>query len=137
MIISLSFLAVKLASQLDRFFILRVGGNAMNIGLDLGYSAVKAVSAKRWVDFPSVVGTPDKARFSFPENGAGIILTSPAHVLVGEEAVTQSRFVNRREDRLWIESDEYYNLALAALRVDNGDGGRTANCDRVACGLLW
>jgi PRTRC genetic system protein D len=87
----------------------------MNIGLDLGYSATKAVSGRKRVNFPSVVGTPDKARFSFSENGAGIILTEPAHVLVGQEAVTQSRFVNRREDRSWIESDEYYHLALAAL----------------------
>lgn len=87
----------------------------MNIGLDLGYSAVKAVSGRRRVNFPSVVGTPDKARFSFSEDSAGIILTEPAHVLVGEQAVAQSRFLNRREDRSWIESDEYYHLALAAL----------------------
>lgn len=87
----------------------------MNIGLDLGYSAVKAVTAKKRVHFPSVVGTPDKARFSFSGSSEGIILTAPTHVLVGEEAVTQSRFVNRREDRSWIESDEYYHLALAAL----------------------
>jgi plasmid segregation protein ParM len=87
----------------------------MNIGLDLGYSAIKAVSAKKRVHFPSVVGTPDKARFSFSGNSGGIILTGPANVLVGEQAVTQSRFVNRREDRSWIESDEYYHLALAAL----------------------
>jgi PRTRC genetic system protein D len=115
MIISLSLLAVKLASQLDRFFILQNGGNEMNVGLDLGYSAVKAVSAKKKVDFPSVAGTPDKARFSFSDNSGGIILTSPSHILVGQEAVTQSRFVNRREDRSWIESEEYYHLALAAF----------------------
>jgi len=87
----------------------------MNCGLDLGYSATKAVSAKKKVSFPSVVGTPDKARFSFSEDSAGIILTEPAHVLAGQGAVEQSRFVNRREDRSWIESDEYYLLALAAL----------------------
>ena len=87
----------------------------MNIGLDLGYSATKAVSTKKKVKFPSVVGTSDKVRFSFSEDGAGIILAEPAHVLVGEQAVTQSRFVNRREDRSWIESAEYYHLALAAL----------------------
>jgi hypothetical protein len=29
--------------------------------------------------------------------------------------MTQSRFVNRREDRAWIESAEYYQLFLAAL----------------------
>lgn len=87
----------------------------MNIGLDLGYSETKAKSQKRRVRFPSVVGTPDVARFSFSEDGAGIILTSPVNVQIGEGAVRQSRFVNRREDRSWIESDEYYHLALAAL----------------------
>lgn len=87
----------------------------MNIGLDLGYSATKAVSGKKRITFPSVVGTPDRGRFSFSENGAGIILNEPARVQVGEDAVRQSRFINRREDRSWIESDEYYHLALAAL----------------------
>src|SRR5690606_6576381 len=44
-----------------------------------------------------------------------IVILAPRHVLVGEGAMTQSRFVNRREDRAWIESDEYYHLFLAAL----------------------
>jgi PRTRC genetic system protein D len=87
----------------------------MNIGLDIGYSATKAALAKRRVTFPSVVGTPDKAGFSFSEDSAGIILTEPAHVSIGEGAVNQSRFLKRREDRAWIESEEYYHLALAAL----------------------
>jgi len=87
----------------------------MNIGLDLGYSATKVVAKRTQATFPSVVGSPDKARFSFSENGDALILTSPAHVAVGDSAVVQSRFLNRREDRHWIESDTYYRLALAAL----------------------
>lgn len=88
----------------------------MNVGLDTGYSETKVVSSGKMAKFASAVGTPDKARFSFSENGVGgIVLTSPAHVLVGEGAVTQSRFLNRREDRGWIEGDEYYHLALAAF----------------------
>jgi len=87
----------------------------MNIGLDIGYSAVKAVSGHRWVTFPSVVGTPDRARFSLDGRGNDIIFTMPDHVLVGWGAVEQSRFVHRREDRAWIESDEYYCLMLAAF----------------------
>ena len=87
----------------------------MNIGLDVGYSAVKAVSGHRRVTFPSVVGTPDRARFSLDGQENSIILTSPDHVLVGQGAVEQSRFVHRREDRAWIESDEYYHLMLAAF----------------------
>lgn len=88
----------------------------MNVGLDVGYSATKAISGERRVTFPSVVGTPDKARFSV--NGAdadSIILTEPAHVLVGAGAVVQSRHLLRREDRGWTESDEWYCLALAAI----------------------
>jgi plasmid segregation protein ParM len=88
----------------------------MNIGLDVGYSAVKAISGDRRVTFPSVVGTPDKARFSLNETGAGdIVLTKPAHVLVGTSAVMQSRHLKRREDRAWTGSAEWYHLALAAL----------------------
>ena len=86
----------------------------MNVGLDVGYSAVKAVAGDRRVTFPSVVGTPDKARFSLSSN-TSIILTYPDHVQVGEGAVTQSRFLQRREDRHWVESAEWYTLALAAL----------------------
>jgi len=39
------------------------GGKHMNIGLDVGYSATKAmVALDRRVSFPSAVGTPDKAQ---------------------------------------------------------------------------
>jgi plasmid segregation protein ParM len=86
----------------------------MIIGLDVGYWATKVVSHDRQAVFPSVVGTPDKARFSLNSDHS-IILTHPDHVQVGQGAVKQSRFVKRREDRSWIESDEWYNLMLAAL----------------------
>jgi len=86
----------------------------MNIGMDVGYSAVKAVSGDRRVTFPSAVGTPDRARFSLNSSTA-IVLTHPVNAMVGEEAIAQSRFLNRREDRGWVESDEWYTLALAAL----------------------
>ena len=86
----------------------------MNIGLDVGYSAVKAVSGGRRVTFPSAVGTPERARFSL--NGASsIVLVQPDHVQVGEGAISQSRFLRRREDRRWIESGEWYTLFLAAM----------------------
>lgn len=86
----------------------------MNIGLDIGYSATKAVSGTRRIAFPSAVGTPERPRFSLGENHA-IILVYPERVQVGEAAVQQSRFLKRREDRRWIESDEWYTLFLAAL----------------------
>lgn len=87
----------------------------MNVGLDVGYSHTKAVSGERRAQFPSAVGTPDKARFSLNGAAGNIILVEPDHVQVGEGAVAQSRFLHRREDRGWIESAEWYALALAAL----------------------
>jgi plasmid segregation protein ParM len=89
----------------------------MNVGIDIGYSSVKAVAGHRRVSFPSVMGTPDRARFSL--NGhtdADIVLNlADGTWMVGQGAVEQSRFLNRREDRAWIESDEYYRLVLAAF----------------------
>ena len=88
----------------------------MDAGLDLGYNAVKVVGDGRRAAFPSAVGTPDRARFALNGNAAGaIVLVEPEHVLVGEEAIQQSRFLARREDRRWIESAEWYSLFLAAL----------------------
>jgi PRTRC genetic system protein D len=90
----------------------------MNIGIDIGYSATKAMVRDRQVTFPSVVGTPDRARFSLNRHAAGeIVLAQPDGTawLVGHGAVEQSRFVNRREDRAWINSEEYYRLILAAF----------------------
>jgi plasmid segregation protein ParM len=98
----------------------------MNIGLDVGYSAVKAVAGERRVTFPSAVGTPDRPcfslvgmpghpRFNLSGNAADIILVQPDHVQVGEGAIRQSRFLQRREDRHWTESAEWYALFLASL----------------------
>jgi plasmid segregation protein ParM len=87
----------------------------MNVGLDIGYSAVKAVSGKRRVHFPSAVGTPDKARFSLNGTESSIVLVEPDHVQVGKGAIAQSRFLHRREDRRWVESDQWYTLFLAAM----------------------
>jgi len=87
----------------------------MNIGLDIGYSRTKVVGDRGRVDFPSVTGTPDTARFSL--NGAqdDMILTYPYHVQVGESAIVQSRHSMRREDRDWIEGEEYHALMLTAF----------------------
>jgi len=88
----------------------------MKIGIDIGYSQTKAQADSRRVSFASVVGTPDKARFSLADQNGQITLSANGIThLIGEAAITQSRFVNRREDRNWIESDEYYFLFLAAL----------------------
>ncbi len=88
----------------------------MYTGIDIGYNATKAVTERRRTTFPSVVGTPDRASFALNGNGdQALVLVAPTHALVGEEAVNQSRFLNRREDRRWIESDEWLTLFHAAL----------------------
>jgi plasmid segregation protein ParM len=89
----------------------------MNVGIDLGYSSVKAVGGTgRAITFPSVVGTPEKGRFSLDEN-RDIVLDIPGHgmSLIGESAIMQSRFIDRREDRDWIKGDAYYKLMLASF----------------------
>lgn len=87
----------------------------MICGLDIGYSRTKVVGERgRW-DFPSVTGTPDRGRFALNGAHEDLILTYPYHVQVGEGAIVQSRHLMRREDREWIESDEYHALMLAAF----------------------
>lgn len=88
----------------------------MKIGIDIGYSAVKIVAGNRRATFPSVVGSPDRARFAFNQQDS-ILLTMPDgnRVLVGDGAIAQSQFLNRREDRNWIQSPGYYALMLAAF----------------------
>ena len=88
----------------------------MYTGVDVGYSATKAVTERRRVCFPSAVGTPDRASFALDgPDGVAIVLMAPVQALVGEEAINQSRFLSRREDRHWIESEEWLALFLAAL----------------------
>jgi plasmid segregation protein ParM len=87
----------------------------MNVGLDIGYSAVKATTDGRKISFPSVTGTPEDSPMDLRENDRAISFVHPSNTLVGEEAIMHSRFIQRREDRSWIESDEYYMLFLAAL----------------------
>jgi len=87
----------------------------MIAGLDIGYSRTKIVGERgRW-DFPSVTGTPDRARFSLNGAQEDLTLVQPYHVAVGEGAIVQSRHLMRREDREWIESNEYHALMLAAF----------------------
>jgi len=87
----------------------------VNVGIDIGYSAVKVVSGTRRATFPSVVGSPDEGRFSLNGSHQGIELLEPRHVLVGDEVLLQSRFPARSEDRNWWQRPAYYDLFLAGL----------------------
>ncbi|MFX1266159.1 MAG: hypothetical protein ACFFH0_12305 [Promethearchaeota archaeon] len=86
----------------------------MIVGTDIGYYATKATTVDKRITFLSAVGTPEKARVGLQAQNS-IILLRPKHVQIGESAVLQSRFLHRREDRKWIESEEWYLLFLAAM----------------------
>jgi plasmid segregation protein ParM len=86
------------------------------IGMDIGYHATKVITSHTQHSFPSLVGTADLSRFSAASNHASrTIAYRDRSYLFGEDAVDLSRLVNRREDRGWIDSDEYQILVRAAL----------------------
>lgn len=94
------------------------------VGADLGYGYSKVASSLGEFKWASAVGTPDISRFGLEVNGTRQLVVDGNTWLVGEEAVEQSRFIQRREDRRWFESAEYHTLFLAALDAAiNGNGG--------------
>jgi plasmid segregation protein ParM len=104
----------------------------MILGIDIGYAFTKAYTSGASTRFASIVGTPEKARFGLSSNGRIALKKESGDVLVGEQAVLQSRFVQRREDRSWIGSDEYVALLHGALSEMSQD--RRVEC-RVVTGL--
>jgi plasmid segregation protein ParM len=95
-----------------------------SIGTDQGYGFCKVASDKGEFIFPSIIGTPDISRFGVEANGTRQLVVNGTAHLIGQDAVEQSRMVQRREDRRWYESTEYDILFRAALDlVINGNGG--------------
>lgn len=87
-----------------------------NLGVDIGYNAVKVYDGKTKTIFQSVTGTADRQRFRLLGNdNVRVVEFAGEEFVFGEYAVEQSRTTQRREDRDWIESQEYYKLFLAAL----------------------
>lgn len=87
-------------------------------GLDIGYYATKLVAfgdKKIERSFPSIIGTPDSSKFAAMPEKNFTISENGTQWLVGKEAIEQSRFTFRREDRSWIESEQWRMLFLAAL----------------------
>lgn len=85
------------------------------IGIDLGYANVKIVTSTQRVQFPSIVGTPEKAAFNMGTLQNFTITVNKRTYNVGEAALEQSRFTTRQEDREWYKSTEYLVLLHAAL----------------------
>lgn len=85
------------------------------IGLDVGYGYTKVRSRQAGEIFASVVGTPEVGRFGLDNPQSKILTVNGNRYSVGDLAVEQSRFLTRREDRSWIETDEYMALVHNAL----------------------
>ncbi len=89
----------------------------MNSGIDIGYNETKVKSGERVAAFKSIVGSPERSRFGL--NGATgdelLLRDGQGQWLIGEAAVRQSRWINRREDSDWYTSADYYRLILAAF----------------------
>jgi plasmid segregation protein ParM len=100
----------------------------MNIGIDIGYNATKVWSENMSVQFPSTVGTPDVSRFGLRgDREFTITIPGDGTWLFGDQAVQKSRTLQRREDRNWIESGEYYRLLMAAIAHAEFKSGDTIN----------
>lgn len=85
------------------------------IGIDIGYSAVKLVTAHKRVQIPSVVGTPEQSTFKLGNTQVFTITLGDRTYNIGEQAIEQSRFTVRQESRDWYKSTEYLALLHAAL----------------------
>lgn len=87
-----------------------------NIGLDLGYSAVKLKTALTEATFSSIVGTPEQAQFKLSGVQSQLMFTYNEKTYnVGDDAITHSAFTSRKENRDWLQSDQYMVLLHAAL----------------------
>jgi plasmid segregation protein ParM len=85
------------------------------IGLDIGYSAVKGVHGDGEITFPSLTGTGEEEIRMTGEATTFQILLDDKLYNVGDDAVEHSRFTNREESRYWYESIAYQVLLQAAL----------------------
>jgi len=95
------------------------------LGIDLGYNATKIVSATGKVTFPSIVGTPEKSAFRIVGSSDFTIKHNNRYYNIGNVAVEHSRWTTRKEDREWINSDEYMVLFHAALSTQFVRGPET------------
>ena len=87
----------------------------MITAIDIGYAYTKVAANDHTAIYPSVVGSPDLPRFGTSHYDAIVIENGMGRVSVGDAAIEQSRFVDHREDRTWISSDQYKALYYAAL----------------------
>jgi len=104
------------------------------IGLDIGYANTKITSEGGTSIFPSVVGSPEQAKFdSITHDSTVTIRVQGEWRNVGHGAVLQSENTIRRNERGWYETPEYLSIFHAALLqiVE----GKNADIDYIVTGL--
>lgn len=87
----------------------------MDIGLDMGFFAVKAVSGETERTFPSFVTRPSESLFSLNGHTTMIMASEHGRYLVGQEAIKKGVTGARNETATWIQSPEYMALLYGAL----------------------
>ena len=88
----------------------------MDIGMDIGFHAVKALTGGRDPAlFPSFVTRPVESLFSLNGHTTMIVNSQHGRWLVGDEAIKKGIAGARKETAAWIASPEYMALFYGAL----------------------
>lgn len=103
----------------------------IRLGLDIGYSSIKAVYDDGRFRIPSIVGTYED--WFTVNTTRQVVELDGKKYLVGSDAIDQSQIVERREDRAWIKSDMYSRLLnYSLLNVAFAGGFQTASMHVVS-----
>lgn len=96
----------------------------MNIGIDIGFFATKAVTDGKAATFPSFAARPVESLFSLNGHTTVIVKSErTGELLVGEEAIKKGRAGARQETAGWIRGPEYLACFYRALsEVTSGKG---------------
>jgi plasmid segregation protein ParM len=109
----------------------------MILGIDIGYGYTKAATARKRVQFPSVVGRAERIRYKDDDlihsNGTGAhLVTAEGEYFVGELALLQSRVRWSPQDR---QRTTVANTLLVLAQAAFGELGVRGSDVRVVTGL--
>lgn len=86
----------------------------MNIGIDVGYHATKAVVGERQTIFPSFAAPYAASRVSLNHSDAIAVQSDSGHFLIGDQALRLGQGA-RQESARWLGSPEWLSLFYASL----------------------
>lgn len=86
----------------------------MNIGVDIGFYATKAIRGKARVIFPSFIARPVYSKMSLNSHGRIEIESESGQFLLGDEAIRIGQGA-RQETAQWVGSPEWLSLFYGAL----------------------